>query len=176
MMKEKNSKYSKKVKSNILKVKSNSNETNTHKVSSFSPNKNVKIFFLTTPSFNCDDTYILNELNKNPTRDEICKVQEILLQSNYMNEEEKHCLVQWHQKNIINSEFYHLNFILEEERKGSTFNADDSKILFDYHRRDIVNSPYHRLWIIQYFETKILKSLREEKMERKNLKMNLIHK
>ena len=133
------------------------------KTTIFSPNKHLTVINLTPPA---TKKLTAKEINRDPSTYELLKVQAMFAQKDYINEEETKCLIQWHQKNMINSEFYHLNFLLTERTNNPSFNTsneDDSKMLKDYDRRELVDSPYHLLWCVQYYEARFLKELREKK-------------
>jgi hypothetical protein len=129
----------------------------------FSPNKHLTVIELTPPA---TKKLTAKELNRKPSRYELLQVQVMFSKKDYINEEENKCLIQWHQRNMIHSDFYRLNFLLTEREKNDSFNTsneDDSKILKDYDRREYGDSPYNLLWRVQYYEARFLKELREKK-------------
>ena len=66
---------------------------------------------------------------------------------------------------MINSEFYHLKFLLKEGNNNPDnfkhSKDNDYPMLKDYERREIVGSPYHLLWMVQWYEKPYLDLLRE---------------
>ena len=75
----------------------------------FSPSKNVRIIQL-TPS--ATKALTPKEINREPSKSELLKVEEMFHKKDYITEEETNCLVEWHRRHMINSKFYHLNFLL----------------------------------------------------------------
>ena len=111
----------------------------------------ARVHYFTPPPSNNSNNATLHSTE--PTKAERKKIEELLLKKDYLNKEEKECVVHWNQRNMINSPYYHLNFLLNEEKFTSNFKPnteEDTKLLTDYHNRELGNSPYHTIWIIQY--------------------------
>ena len=129
-----------------------------------SPLKDVKIVYLTPPT--SEPILTPDEINREPTLFELQKVREMFFQKDYINDLERDCLIGWHNRNMINSEYYRLNVLLQERKINTSFkpsDVDDSQMLNDYDCREFGYSPYHLLWMVQHYEGKFLQTLREDK-------------
>ena len=78
----------------------------------------------------------------------------------FLDEEEKKCLLQWSLRHCINSDYYHINFLLKELDQNRNFipNADDLIDITHYFNGDKTNSSYHKLLVALYFFDRYIKN------------------
>ena len=66
---------------------------------------------------------------------------------------------------MINSEFYHLKFLLKEGNNNPDnfkhSKDNDYPMLKDFDHREIIGSPYHLLWMVQWYENRDLDLLQK---------------
>jgi hypothetical protein len=80
--------------------------------------------------------------------------------ASFLDEEEKTCLLQWSLRHCINSDYYHINFLLKELEQNKNFlpNSHDIIDITHYFNREKTNSYYHKLWVALYFFDRCIKN------------------
>jgi hypothetical protein len=78
----------------------------------------------------------------------------------FLDEEEKKCLIQWSLRHCINTDYYHINYLLKELQQNKNFvpNQDDIIDITHYYNGDKTNSYFHKLWVALYFFDRCLKN------------------
>ena len=111
-----------------------------------------------------DQILTKEEIEKEATKSELRKIREIFDKKDYLKDE-RSILADWHNRNIINNQYYRLNFLLNERKQNTSFiasNSEDNEMLSDYDRRECLSSKYNTLWTAQYYEARFLKTIRED--------------